>query len=333
MNRSICKRLGAAAVCIVLALALAAPAAAAPGGVETGRAASLSISSPACPTAFSLYRVGDVSETGALSLCGAFAAYPVELTADPSGWRALAQTLETYVLRDGAAPITARETPDADGMYRFTGLTAGVFLLLGRRCTADGVTRTPQPMLLVLPYRVRAEDPWQYDVTAAAKYTEEPDGSGGDGETVTRRVVKLWDDAGHETERPAEITVELLCDGRLWESVRLGRESHWRHTWSGLPAGHTWHVAEREVPEGYTVRTEREDGTFLITNRLREVPPGPEPDLPGVPPEPEGPGGPEMPRLPQTGVLWWPVPLLALAGTALCVFGRLQQRREDGDEP
>ncbi|TXG06984.1 LPXTG cell wall anchor domain-containing protein [Lactobacillus delbrueckii subsp. bulgaricus] len=36
---------------------------------------------------------------------------------------------------------------------------------------------------------------------------------------------------------------------------------------------------------------------------------------------------PQTPRLPQTGQLNWPIPLLALAGLTLFVWGRAEQKK------
>ena len=91
---------------------------------------------------------------------------------------------------------------------------------------------------------------------------------------------------------------------------------------------------EKETPEGYKVTVTQEGITFVMTNTWDEPekPPKPgEPEEPGtdIPedPVPEGPG----PKLPQTGQLWWPVPLLALAGRALCLVGWMRKdKRSEG---
>ena len=44
----------------------------------------------------------------------------------------------------------------------------------------------------------------------------------------------------------------------------------------------------------------------------------------------DDPDNPEDPRLPQTGMLWWPVPVLAAAGLLLIVMGCIRRRTGDG---
>ena len=100
-------------------------------------------------------------------------------------------------------------------------------------------------------------------------------------------------------------------------------------TWSGLDDGCTWTVVEKEC-EGYTVRVEREGITFVMTNTYAaEIPDDPTPEAP-LPPDPAKPT-PGGPTLPQTGQVWWPVPLLLMTGLLLLAVG-LFRRRTTGDE-
>ena len=86
-------------------------------------------------------------------------------------------------------------------------------------------------------------------------------------------------------------------------------------------------MAESAVP-GYTVAITEEGVTFRVENTYRPEEPD-NPDIPDEPP-PLGPGDqPNEPTLPQTGALWWPVPLLAAAGLLLLTVGLLLRRRED----
>ena len=132
------------------------------------------------------------------------------------------------------------------------------------------------------------------------------------------KVLKVW--RGGAQQRPEEIRVQLLRDGKVCDTVTLSAENGWRHTWEGLDAAHGWQVVEQTVPEGYTVSISREGVTFVITNTLK----------PSEEPEPT-PGTPDTPgeNLPQTGVLWWPVPLLAVLGALLLLLGWGLRRRDE----
>ena len=67
--------------------------------------------------------------------------------------------------------------------------------------------------------------------------------------------------------------------------------------------------------EGYTTQIAREGLTFVVTNTGT----GPASTPPPKTPMPD--------RLPQTGQLWWPVPLLLAAGLVLVIAGLLRRRR------
>jgi hypothetical protein len=67
-------------------------------------------------------------------------------------------------------------------------------------------------------------------------------------------------------------------DGEVYETVTLNAANNWRHTWEDLDASVEWRVVEKEVPAGYSVVTELENTTFVITNtELTEEPTTEEP--------------------------------------------------------
>ena len=128
--------------------------------------------------------------------------------------------------------------------------------------------------------------------------------------------MKVWEDEGHTKKRPAEITVQLLCDGEVYEEVALNQEINWRYTWDELESGHKWKLVEKDQLENYKVAVTKEGVTFVVTNTYKD-------DTPATPGTP---GTPTSPRLPQTGQLWWPVPLLLACGLLLIVFGLVRRR-------
>lgn len=77
------------------------------------------------------------------------------------------------------------------------------------------------------------------------------------------------------------------------------------------------------APEGYTVSISREGITFVITNTLKPS------EEPAPTPQPSSPPTPGEPTLPQTGVLWWLVPLLAILGALLLLLGWGLRRRDE----
>ena len=180
--------------------------------------------------------------------------------------------------------------------------------------------------MVMLPTQDTVKNEWIYDVSVSPKHdsTEIPDTP----TTITRKVIKVWNDDRHENQRPKEIIVQLLRDGKVYDMVTLNKDNNWRYTWSGLGSSYTWTVVEKEN-SGYTVQVERDGITFVITNTY--VPEESEPTEP-TEPTPTKPTNPTKPNLPQTGQLWWPVPVLLIAGLLFVILGLIRRRRFD-DEP
>ena len=258
----------------------------------------------------------------------------------------------------------AEGTSDANGQIVFhedsekNPLTAGLYLVIGEPKVDGRYTYTPQTFMTALP-GLQSDDTWNYDVTANEKLSTDYDPPSGGGTTTAITVRKVWDDADAEdVERPESVEVQLLQNGRPHGStVTLNEDNDWYYRWSNLSSSSRWEIAEVSVPEGYTVSVERNNNSFIITNTADteieepDIPEGPAPrptpgphvprphiphddnpggDMPGEPDEPDVdipedgvPGG----DLPQTGVLWWPVQALTLAGILFFSIGWLDYRR------
>lgn len=269
---------------------------------------------------FQIYRVAEVSVDAKFTLTGDFADYPVKTDGlDSASWRALAQTLDGYVVRDDLTPLRTGQT-GGDGKVSFESLNTGLYLVTGDRFRQGRYTYTPEPTLVCLPTLNEETGTWLYHAAVSCKYDSDyrpPEGGGSDDDTVNRKVLKVWEDDGHRAQRPDEIVVQLLRDGEVYDTVTLNEENNWRYTWSDLDRDSLWRVAEYETPEGYTVSVSRQGITFVMVNSwTEEIPDEPTP-LENIPDGslPTGSG------LPQTGMLWWPVPLLACMGLFLLLMG------------
>lgn len=332
------------AVCLLLALLIAAallPArASAAGLIEPGRAATLTVrffhgGAPVAGAPFALYRVADVSAYGEFTLTGDFKNDPVRLdNLDSSGWRALATTLAAIVQRDGRRPFDSGKTGQ-NGLLKFPNqqksLPTGLYLLLGETFESGKYTYTVQPSLICLPCADDASNTWNYDAVLEPKHDRTPTPDTPPDDTIDRKVLKVWDD-GDSAARPQEITVQLLKNGVVYDTVRLNAKNNWRYTWKNLPKYDangrliTWSVTEKTV-SGYTVSIRLEGVTFVITNTKKPDEPT-TPGKPDTPSNPSNPSQPSTPTLPQTGTVWWPAALLALCGIALIAAGLRCGRRK-----
>lgn len=357
MKRVVCKRAWAAVLAALLCLLTLSPALALTGsyGELDGARCTLAVTyhpgdAPAEGVRFRLWRAADVSASGYTPLPFVWKYHTL---AGVEGWKAKADTLYSYLLRDGVAP-TAEAATDGEGVARFEDLEQGLYLLAGSSLTRGGRVYTPTPTLVCLP---NSGDfyTWDTDVAITCKFTYRT--LSGGSETVQRRVLKTWEDEGAEDLRPESVTVDLLRDGQVYDTVTLTAAENWRYTWEELPADGDWRVAERENGD-YNVRAERQGVTFVLTNTYRQPPeedltgddpplsdrPDVDPDDPpeeqlwdSPPPQSDIPGEGDADQsstpdngddpLPQTGQLWWPVLPMSLCGAALLAVGLVRRKR------
>ena len=267
---------------------------------------------------FDLFMIADIDEFGNYYPKAGFEKFDITtIGKNIEKWRELALTLEGYVLGEKISPVDSAVT-DENGMAFFPQqsehFVCGVYLLVGQPHTQDGLVYRAESAIVQLPMPSEEYDEWNYDVTVKPKYSFEPVG---EEEYITRKVLKIWNDKGFESKRPKEIEVFLFCDGKLFDTVKLSAKNNWRYTWEKLEENHRWNVAEK-IPEGYTVKITKEGITFVITNTAEK----------GTPPPPQIPEKPDEPKLPQTGQLWWPVPVLFVIGTVFVALGVLRKRRD-----
>lgn len=300
-------------VCLMVICAALPVSVSAAQPVQTGAQCTLTITyqqedTPVSGAEFELYRVAEITEGAELIPTGKFAAYGLDLGAmTDSQLQEAAQTLLGYAQLDQIVP-DVRLTINEEGSARADALAAGLYLISGGRLVTDAGVYSCTPMLVSLPIE-EENGAWNYILTIQPKASFEPKR-----ETVDRKVLKVWNDKGLENSRPKSIKATLMCDGKAFETVELNAENNWRWTWTGLDAEKAWTIVETPVA-GYTATHATEGITTVITNTPAETET-----------EPTEPTEPEEPELPKTGMLWWPVPLMAALGLVLVIAGVVQRR-------
>ena len=283
--RKLSNRVIAYLLCLMCVLTLFPVQAFAASAIEPNKDVHLTIeykhnNAPVAGVPFDLYYVASVDAYAQFTLAGDFQKYPVSFEKlDAEGWRSLARTLTAYADRDKLKPLDSGKT-DAKGMLDFPNqqksLKTGLYLAVGRKLVKDGYTYTTEPFLISLPNLDQKTDTWTYRVTAAPKNTRTQNPSTSDkpssstDKTVERKVLKVWKKDVPQT-RPKEVTIQLLKDGAVYDTVTLNEANHWRHSWKKLPETDkdgskiVWNVAEKEV-NNYTVLVSKEGSTFTVTN-------------------------------------------------------------------
>ena len=259
---------------------------------------------------FKVYRAGEITDNWEFVLTGAFQDIPADLNdLDTEAMTELSETLAAYAAADGIEPDYSGRT-DENGQVVFEGLTKGLYLIIGESVIWDGMRYDPVPFLLTVPSQ-DAEGAWNYQTEADVKYeTSVPEK-----EETEYKVVKYWVGDGSGNARPVQITGDILRDVILYDTQTLTAENNWSYSWTAEDNGSVWQVVEREIPDHYTVKVEKNKTMFLLTNTYA-----------GDTPE-------EVPKTGDSSVPLLPVTLLSLSGLVLILAGlAVRGRREKDDE-
>lgn len=284
-------------LCLVLCLLLPVAAQA----VQPDRAASLTLrlvdeGEPLPGASFAVYRVAAMNTDARFELLDGFDAGGMDINRmeTAAAWAQLADLLAARV-----GEPTATGTTGQWGEAKLEGLATGLYLVLGQPVEIGSSAYDFAPFLVSVPGK--QSDQWQYDVVAEVKFSET-------GLTRSLRVVKYWYDGGNTLGRPQSILVGLYCDGMLYTTVELTAANSWMHTFTDLPSAHQWTVEELSIPAGYSVAYSTNEDALILTNSAVNMPT-------------------TAPDIPQTGLVWWPVPLLAVLGLGFVVAGLVLRQK------
>ncbi len=292
-----------ALLCLVLCLLLPLAAGAAALGPE--RAASLTLHLADEGTIlkgvrFVICRVASLDRDGRYALLPGYTLPDGDINdaAGSAGWAALAETLAAQTVTADAVAAT-----DGKGNAVFSHLETGLYLVTANPVRTSKWAYEFAPFLVCTPGITDGE--WDYAPVADIKFSRKP---------LTRDlcIVKYWYDNGVTAGRPGEIEAEVYCDGELYATVKLNGENNWMVTLTGVESAHVWSVKEKTVPAGYQVSYSTASEGLIISNTLKQKPPAP-------------------PNIPQTGLMWWPVPLLAVLGLALILTGCILKRKVNNE--
>lgn len=279
------------------------------GGVDKNAPVSLTVSAqygelPVEGMSFYAYQISSMEETGELTVKDRYEAEREALDIrgkNDSAWAEMAEKLERKILLDQEISADAAVKTDKNGAAVFSGLSQGLYLIRAEGVEHQGYVYTAAAFLAVLPEQDLEKNEWNYEVTANAK----PQRSS---VTADYQVVKLWKDDCHKSRRPKSIEVTLYCDGQAYETITLPENGRWEHTWKDLSVNHHWTVDEEQQAGYEKPQVSRSGNGFTITNVCNK------------------PADSQNGKLPQTGQLWWPVPVLLSVGLFLIVLGLLRRK-------
>lgn len=183
---------------------------------------------------------------------------------------------------------------DETGTARFA-LPEGLYFLTAQSLTRDGTVYSATPFLVLV----------QGNVSIQAKIQQSP-------QIREFDILIFWDDDCHSAQRPDQVTVTIRRDGEVYDTVTISKGDGWKYTFSG-EAEHHWTVSQEPLAGCREPEYGGEGSTFTITNICSKT------------------ATPGNSTLPQTGQLWWPVPLL-LCGGLLSILIGLYRRGGSRDE-
>ncbi len=314
-----------------------------------------------------VYRIATVSETGEFTLVAPFDSLGLDITEMSSistheQWKTITTKLKNYVSNNSVSTY-AEATSGSDGFADLGTVETGLYYGYSDPIEINGakyiyydvIAPVPGPIMLDEHGNSDWDGTWKnaaYDVITIPK--RESVKVGGDPEEFT--VFKQWVDKGYEKDRPKSIKVKIYCDGELFDTVELSSKNNWQYSWK-YEKGHTFTVEEEVDGKKYNVMVSEGENSFVIVNsRKPQTPPDSPPGGDDTPnpgsdtPTPNGGGDTpgvlgairkmvgELPavlgarRLPQTGQLWWPIPVLAILGIILIGVGIRSEKRRKKSE-
>ena len=208
----------------------------------------------------SIYRVAEAFPDGTFELIEPFASFPVNIhnITVQEQWKNTAVTLSSYIVANQLAPHRVEKT-DETGTVVFEHLETGLYLVREVVAESNIGTYVFNQFMVYLP-TPQADGSFDYTIEAKPKCVNYVP-------KTEYRVTKLWQDAGHQADRPNQIIVDIYKNGALQDSQILNAGNNWSYVWYVSEEDHSeWTVAERAVSDHYTVTVQHSGSSFSIIN-------------------------------------------------------------------
>ena len=248
---------------------------------------------------FSVYKVASMNDTGIFTteekFIGSKVSYEYETQEE---WDEVLKELLAYI-EDNNISYDFTLTTNSNGIATKNNIEKGLYLIYFDSYIVGARTYNPQSILISIP-NMTIQNEWEYEVKTYPKCAYDIDLN----KIADKKVIKVWNDKGKEKYRPQYITVQLYKDSELYDEVKLDSSNGWSYQWNNLDNTYKWEVKEIGVSNKYSVDINYENNIFTITNTYDD-------------------------KLPNTGLLWWPVPILFGTGLILLVIGIIIKRKQD----
>lgn len=183
--------------------------------------------------------------------------------------------------------VSYSDVTDGEGMVRFDNLDLGLYLVTQTN-QVEGYSKV-SPFTVMIPQI--QDNSWIYEIKATPKVD------------IIRlfdlTVEKVWN-VSADVDIPKEVTIELLREEEVIDTVILNSKNNWTYTWKQIEMSDEYSVREVSV-SGYTATYREEGNTFIVTNTRSLV---------------------------QTGRSIYVAPILAIFGLFFIVVGVMLEKRK-----
>lgn len=209
----------------------------------------------------SVYKIGERNPYGGFKLTGDFKNCNVSLddTSVPAISKA-AYSIETYALTTKGITPDATGKSDSNGRYFVSGLSEGIYLVIGKSVEKNNMKYTCSPSIVEIG-GFEEKDITVYMKISGEKIPEKD---------VKYAVRKRWSNDS-DNLRPASVTVSLYKNGSLYKKVTLNASNGWYYEWTSSPSDE-WMVSETNV-SNYMVEYLKSGKTFYVKNTYTPPPP------------------------------------------------------------
>lgn len=270
----------------------------------------------------SIYYVGSTDKNSNFIFSDAFGSCSINAEQGDNDKDSFAQTLYGYVLLNNIKPIAQKST-DTIGEALFTetenGLQKGIYLVKAEKTIQNGYVYTSDALTATLyeSSDSTSDDTENIPNVIQPKVKKRMIADPKD-EKISIAATKKWDDDNNSDLRSSSVTIKLFKDNELYDTAVLQDDNKWYHCWNNIDGSSELYIAEIPV-DNYKGLINKKDSNYVIVNTLSagskttSQPHDSNKQTPSV--------------LPQTGTLWWVIPIFLSAGLFFIAVGYLLRRK------
>lgn len=139
------------------------------------------------------------------------------------------------------------------GIVEFNNLDLGLYLV--RETNSPSNYSYFEDFLVMLPNFL--DNNWIYDVYSTPKTDIIS--------LIDITVKKEWNN-DKNNKLPSSVTIELLKDNIVIDTITLNNDNNWTYTWNNIEKSDKYSVREINIPLGYTASYRNEGYNYIVTN-------------------------------------------------------------------